>query len=215
VKNDHQQAILSFIRSLGKARPDSSQSWLNLYAGNSKAARLRKHNLQCYLEQMANRQPRLLMLGEAPGYKGCRLTGVPFSSECLIHEHSFFRNGGYLLLHNPEKLQSEQSARIVWEALDDFDLLPLIWNIFPFHPHVPGNNKSNRTPTKKELELGRPYLEQLLDIFPITHILAVGKKAAMMLGKGNIPHTCLRHPAHGGKTQFREGLAAFLTKNQQ
>lgn len=214
MKNDHRQAILHFIRSLGKIRPEAGQSWSNLYAGRSKASRLRRHNLQRYLEQLAARQPRLLFLGEAPGYKGCRLTGVPFSSEKLIHNHPFFRQQGYELLHENDKLQSEQSARIVWEALDDFEVLPLIWNIFPFHPHAPGNSKSNRTPTKKELELGQPYLEQLLEIFPIAHILAVGKKAAMMLEKEDIPHSCLRHPAHGGKTQFREQLAAFLKKNQ-
>lgn len=40
----------------------------------------RRGNLADYLRLMARREPTLLLVGEAPGYRGCRLTGIPFTS---------------------------------------------------------------------------------------------------------------------------------------
>lgn len=45
----------------------------------ARLARLRAH-LDC--------SPEYLLIGEAPGYQGCRFSGVPFASEALVLEGS-------------------------------------------------------------------------------------------------------------------------------
>jgi hypothetical protein len=45
----------------------------NLYFGDSRESEIRKNNLRVYLTKMKVVNPRFLILGEAPGYKGCRL----------------------------------------------------------------------------------------------------------------------------------------------
>ena len=62
----------------------SSATVFNPYAGVDELSAMRRHNLSLYLRRMAERQPRLLLLGEAPGYRGCRVTGVPFTSESIL-----------------------------------------------------------------------------------------------------------------------------------
>ena len=52
-----------------------------------KRNQLRRHNLTRYLSAMEQSRPTLLLVGEAPGYRGCRLTGIPFtSSHTLVQE---------------------------------------------------------------------------------------------------------------------------------
>jgi uracil-DNA glycosylase len=78
--------------------------------------------------------------------------------------------------------------------------------MFPFHPHKNGNTRSNRTPEEEELKQGLKILDELLKLFDIKTIVAVGKKAESQI-KGC---TDIRHPANGGKNEFVEGLASVL-----
>jgi len=39
---------------------------------------------------MTEIKPTKLLLGEAPGYKGCGITGIAFSSERILTENEFF-----------------------------------------------------------------------------------------------------------------------------
>lgn len=177
---------------------------------------LRKRNLELYLAEMQARKPRYLLLGEAPGHRGALRTGIPFSCESLLHSHPFFQNRDYVIEPVGEQLQIENSALVVWHVLDKHPLLPIIWNIFPFHPHEPGNPDSNRTPKKSELELGKEILLDLLQVFPVGHIAAVGRKAESMTMRSgsNLPPEVqyIRHPARGGGALFASHLAEFLQK---
>ena len=44
---------------------------------------LRRMNLELYLRKIADSEPKVLLLGEAPGYQGMRTTGIPFT-HCQI-----------------------------------------------------------------------------------------------------------------------------------
>jgi uracil-DNA glycosylase len=151
-------------------------------------------------------QPNTLLLGEAPGYKGCRITGVPFTSERVLTEVSFFKDQGYQCLHQPDQLESEISATIVWKELARYSDKPLIWNIFPFHPHASNDQRSNRPPNKQELEIGTHFLIALLAIFPVEKIIALGRKAESQIKKLGYEYAYVRHPARGGKNKFMAGL---------
>src|SRR5205823_6053994 len=72
----------NFIEKL--ARVPQSCSLTNQYAFSGEANSIRRANLRLYLEQMASLRPVALLVGEAPGYRGCRLTGIPFTSEFII-----------------------------------------------------------------------------------------------------------------------------------
>ena len=193
----------------------SSATVFNPYAGVDELSAMRRHNLSLYLRRMAERQPRLLLLGEAPGYRGCRVTGVPFTSESILLDEACplglfgaaagFRGGG-------GRLQREASATAVWSALADLNRLPLLWNAFPYHPHRPDEPDSNRPPTAAELATGRELVVLLLDLFAIERVIAVGNKAAVALEQWGIDAAKVRHPSHGGRTIFRRELTVLLAE---
>lgn len=205
--------IDDFIQQLAAAKEPANA--FNPYAHGSSTNDARRHNLHLYLSQMAQRQPRCLLVGEAPGYRGGRLTGIPFVSPFIL------QNGtgkallgdwrGYQPADEWLAISKEATATIVWETLVGLPQLPLLWNVFPFHPHKPGSVQSNRAPTKQEIEMGRPFLYRLLAIYPIKTIIAVGAKADTALTTWDIPHHKVRHPAHGGKTAFQSGIKALVS----
>lgn len=211
--------IASFIKAL-KKHPGSDE-FDNLYRGNSHLSRLRRENLHIYLTLMQKLSPRLMLVGEAPGYKGCKLTGVPFSSENLLMKEESHPVFGvqhlYRCLPTHKTLEKENSAKMVWEELDKYEEIPLIWNIFPYHPHQKDQAHSNRAPRVGEIRLGQVFVEKLIRMFPITHIAAVGRKAHKGLSEldlGPRELRYLRHPSYGGKRDFVQGLAEFMAPPQ-
>ncbi len=182
----------------------------NQYSPHQPENAARRHNLRHYLHQMQQRQPTTLLVGEAPGYRGCRLTGVPFVSPDVLQVGTpcglFGVDNGWQAIDEWPKIQREASATIVWETLAEVRSYPLLWNAFPFHPHQPGRPQSNRTPKRSELAWGRPFLDQLLQIFSIQTIVAMGNKAEQALTGWGIDHSKVRHPSHGGKLAFKRGV---------
>lgn len=206
----------SFLEDL--AAVELAGSAFNQYARRGPAARanaVRRGNLRRYFEQLDQRHPSALLVGEAPSYRGGRLTGVPFVSEtillCGIEEIGIFgAKRGYRRTGEFERLSTEASATIVWATIRHIQPLPLLWNAFPFHPYRGGNQRTNRMPGKKELRIGQPFLQRLLDLFPIEKIIAVGNQAAKTLSALGIEHARVRHPSQGGKVKFVQGLRALL-----
>lgn len=190
----------------------------NQYAvGNSNNA-IRLANLRHYLNIMRERKPTYLLVMEAPGYRGCRLTGLPVTSRKImlegVPELAIFGEGqGFkdVMDKGFENVHGEQSATIVWETLADLDVLPLIWNTFPFHPRKGDNPRSNRRPRKAETTLGSRYLHDVVDYFKPEVIVAVGNVAEeTMMGVG-INCLKVRHPAQGGKKDFVAGVSKIFT----
>lgn len=199
--------ISQFIDQLANATPPSNCA--NPYDCERPFAALRRHNLQTYLKLMAQQQPQLLLIGEAPGYRGCRLTGIPFVSPHILAGLDK-RFGLSTDLFQPASewthIQREASATVVWRTVGTWQPLPLFWNIFPFHPYQPGKPQSNRTPKAGEIRAGRPFLTQMRHLFPHTKLIAVGKKAAITLARWEMTFTAVRHPSHGGAKQFQSAL---------
>ena len=139
--------------------------------------------LAAYLESRADAP--LLLVGEAAGYRGARVSGIPFTSERQL------TGAG----------PAEASATIVQRVLDDLALGPLalLWNLVPTHPHRPGEPGSNRRPTPAEVAAARPFLEALARG---RRVVPVGRLAHAALGGAYV-----RHPSHGGAAGFRAGLA--------
>lgn len=193
------------------ARVETPPDLYNHYAYGLEENAIRRQNLLLYLKRMDQLRPRLLLVGEAPGYRGSRLTGVPFTSEHLLMHNVkgltlFGQENGYRLPQVEGPLRKEATATIIWQTLLGIGEYALGWNAIPFHPHKSGNEQSNRTPTKRELLLGEPHLLAMLELFPVERIVAVGNKAADSLAKMGVAHQKVRHPAQGGKALFVQGM---------
>jgi hypothetical protein len=145
-------------------------------------ARLRRERLRQYLEARADAP--LLLVGEAPGYRGTRVSGVPFTSERQLSGTG----------------PAEATATVVHRVLAELGIEAetLLWNAVPAHPHLPGRPLTNRRPNRAEVEAGRPFLAALA---AGRRVVAVGRVAGAALGLPSI-----RHPARGGAVAFREGL---------
>ena len=198
----HNKRIQSFVEKL--AQQNVFENTTNQFSYDFASNEIRRNNLIHYLLLMYERKPKILLVSEAPGYLGMKLTGVPFSSERTLLNHTFYSgNNNFRVEFNGI---TEPSATIVWNVLDAIGYIPLMFPAFPFHPNGVGNPKSNRQPTDAELEIGEKYLLELIDIFGIKKFLAVGRKAEFTLSKMNIVAPYVRHPANGGANKFRIGL---------
>lgn len=208
--------IDAFIRRLAEA-PTAPDAY-NQFASGPATNALRRANLRRYLGDVARRQPQTLLVMEAPGYRGSRLTGVPVTSRNIllngIPELAMFGvERGYQDVPEPgfERIRGEQSATIVWGTLRQLGIVPLIWNAFPFHPHRPDQPLTNRRPRAGEIALGTSFLRDLLESFAPSRVVAVGNVAYETLTAMQVPCLRVRHPAQGGKNDFVSGLVAHLS----
>ncbi len=198
--------IADFVRSLTD-RPNTRDVY------NPYRISLARDNLVQYLRLVAAQPGRpVLLVGEALGYRGGRLTGIPFSSERLLRQapHPLLRALRERV--HVEGEASEATATLVWGALAGRRRLPLFWNAFPFHPHRPDCPDSNRAPTGAEVAEGQAYLRRLVATYRPRLVAGLGKKGYLAAQRA-LPDarvSPLRHPSYGGKREFERGLASLL-----
>jgi uracil-DNA glycosylase family 4 len=139
--------------------------------------------LETYLDARADAP--IVLVGEAAGYRGARVSGLPFTSERQLTGRG----------------PAEATATIVHRVLAELGLEEevMLWNVVPTHP---GTERSNRRPTRIEVEAGLPFLAELRRG---RRPIAVGRIAHAVLGGPYV-----RHPSHGGARQFREGIDRAL-----
>jgi uracil-DNA glycosylase len=169
----------SFVAELARARIGAT---FNQYEASPELrARLVK-----YLAE--RKSARFLLVGEAAGYRGARVSGLPFTSERQLTGTG----------------PGEASATIVQSVLAELgaELEVVLWNLVPTHPHLPGKPSSNRRPNREEVEAARPFLHRLARG---RRVVPIGRLAHAELGGPYI-----RHPAHGGAREFRAALIQLL-----
>lgn len=177
-------------------------------AGNGPAEKLERLALHLDCD------PEFILAGEAPGYQGCRYSGIAFTSERLLGEGVIPRIPASSRRLSTRRLPfSEPSATIVWKTLYRLGIAErtILWNAMQLHPYRPDNLWSNRTPTLSEISLGEPALRMLIAAFPSAKIVAVGKKSEGLLQEMGIPTAgSVRHPANGGAMKFAAGLKDLM-----
>ncbi len=216
MQTPYDSQIEALIADLASAQMPADA--FNQYGLGDENNAIRRSNLRLYLRLMAARSPRTLLLLEAPGYRGCRLTGVPVTSRKVLLGGLpalgiFGRGEGFRDVADVgfERVYGEQSATIVWGALSAMGALPLIWNTFPFHPHKPGQALSNRKPRAGEIALSLEFLRRALALSRYEQVIAIGNVAHETLCAAGIACHKVRHPAHGGKQDFVAGLSKLLS----
>lgn len=199
---------IEFVQYLqGIETPDNNS--FNFYRQSYRASDdelLVSNNLERYLAKMQKLNPTVLLVGEAPGYKGCKLTGIPFTSEYQVVHDEFFADGFEVL--NGESIDKEKSATVVWSVLSQVKNKPLMWNIYPFHPLA--INGRNGKPRSRDIKLGRDILDQLLQMFNIKEIYCLGCKASNAMCYHPLFRGYIRHPSHGGKNECIVRLREIL-----
>ncbi|GAB3575381.1 hypothetical protein GCM10027406_06790 [Leifsonia lichenia] len=177
--------------------------------GDDELGRMRERNLRRYLAAVDG--ATVLLLAEAPGWRGMTVTGVPFVSarEAAAGGPARLAVPGLELPEHPEA-PWEASSRVVWATLADWrGPLPLTWPIFPHHPFVAGDPRTNRTPRPAEVRDGTPVALELARAFGIETIVAVGRKAQGALAAEGVDAPAVRHPAQGGARAFTEQVLAL------
>lgn len=188
---------------------------------SEKSPSIRADQLQRYLAERIGRA-RVILCAEALGYKGGHFTGIAMTSErILLNNHvkagvtanDVIVGGGQrtsrITKQSPALGSTEITASIVWGALksqgiDTRDVV--LWNAFALHP-MGAESLTNRKPTRRERQLGKPLLEQFLAMFPGSRTIAVGEVSYEMLVDLDVHVTGkVRHPANGGATAFRNGM---------
>jgi len=154
----------------------------NFYRLGERAPLLRER-LERYLDERAHAP--FLVVGEAPGFRGTRVSGIPLTSERQLTGVG----------------PAEATATIVHRVLAEHGAEEevLLWNVVPTHP---GEERSNRPPTRAEAEAGVVFARVLARG---RVVVPVGRVAQALLGGAYV-----RHPSHGGAAAFRAGLAAAL-----
>jgi uracil-DNA glycosylase len=155
----------------------------NQYAAGPRAHLLRAR-LAAYLRSRADAP--ILLVGEAPGYRGARISGLPFTSERQLTGTG----------------PAEATATIVQRVLAELGVMDrvLLWNVVPTHP---GTEVSNRRPTTEEVAIGVEFAARLAEG---RRVVAVGRVAARALERPYV-----RHPSRGGAARFADGLMTALS----
>lgn len=177
------------------------------------AARQRRRNLEAYLERVG--QPRLVLLGEALGFRGGRFSGIAFTSERQLAGREERRlpwasDPPFRPTSRNPALWLEPSGSVVWDAIGSEARGTLLWNSFPWHPPGAAGPLSNRTPERSLFLANLHILERLLEEVDGARIVAVGRTAQAALAAAGIEAPAVRHPAHGGAALFREQLRPLV-----
>ncbi|MCB9894195.1 MAG: uracil-DNA glycosylase [Planctomycetes bacterium] len=170
----------------------------------------RRENLRRYLRSLS--APKYAFIGIAPGYRGARFTGVPFSDE-----HRLCLTGScYDRTSKRENAYREATAGVVLDLLGTRTDV-VCWNIVPWHPHKPGEPLSNAEPDAETINYGLEALEFFFNrLYADTKVVTVGQLPARALegfkvqGKSLDIVANFRHPAHGGANEFRRKTAELL-----
>ena len=193
-----------FIAALSCVRlSDRACNQYSRFDGDLRGNAIRRRNLKRYLEEMDAIGPDTLLVGEAPSYRGGRLTGIAFLSERIMLD---LLGPRYRKATTGDELSTEASATMVWSVIREMHPRPLLWNAFPFHPFHRGNPRSNRVPDKSEIDIGQHFLRALIRLYGFRNVVAIGNQAAQSLTRMDIAHEKVRHPSQGGKTKFVAGM---------
>ena len=116
--------IVDVVGELAKAEIGAT---FNFYRNGPRANR-RRRRLREYLASRA--EAPVLLVGEAPGYRGARVSGIPFTSERQLTGTG----------------PAEATATIVRAVLAELGIEEqvLLWNVVPTHP---GTATTNRRPS--------------------------------------------------------------------
>ncbi|WP_084213677.1 uracil-DNA glycosylase [Pseudomonas sp. SHC52] len=175
------------------------------------AAVYRRTNLRTYLSASAKIGVDTIWMGRDLGYRGGRRTGLALTDEFHLPEMAKVYPGCSSRQATKGPVIAERTAAEIWGVLKVIDTPPLLWNVFPFHPHESQNPFTNRRFTARELALVSELNNSLIKWLKVRRIVAIGQDAANYAAAFGVEVLTVRHPSYGGVRDFREGMSRIYS----
>lgn len=200
----------SFVKALRDIRLENT---FNPYADTCPihdrrgAPTSRSEMLQNMLEAAVHREVDSIWIGRDLGYRGGRRTGLALTDDVHVEIHAA-RWGLKMVRPTKGEAVAERTAAVIWRILRQVDTPVFLWNVFPLHPHDPGDPFSNRSHTSKEAALGEDLLLHLIQLLRPKRLIAIGNDAAHSALRlaANQEVIKVRHPSYGGQSEFLAGM---------
>jgi hypothetical protein len=202
----------AFVKALSEMKFDNV---FNPYADTcpihdlANAASARRRNLRGYLKAALEIGVDTIWMGRDLGYRGGRRTGLALTDEYHLDEMTKRYPGSNFIQATMGPAVAERTASEIWSVLRSVALPPLLWNVFPFHPHEPDNPFSNRKFTARELREVGEMNEILIKWLNVRRVVAIGQDAFHYASRFDIDVVAIRHPSYGGINEFRSGMSAL------
>ena len=206
---DASQAIESFLEELSifKAHAVFNPWGENCeWADVHESFHVRRRNLRTVLYACAAAEEVDLWVGRDLGWRGGRRTGVPFVDEYALTAYAQSIDLTVLEKATASAAMKERTATEIHEARVRVGRKLFFWNVFPFHPHVEGDARSNRMHTRREREIGTKLLEQVLGLLPLRYVITVGNDATSAAREAGVNCLHVRHPSYGGQHDFHRQI---------
>lgn len=144
-----------------------------------------------------------LWIGRDFGHRGGRRTGLAFTDDAHFETH-LARWGLAAQRATKGEVVKEQTAAIVWSLLAAIEARIFLWNVFPLHPHAPGDPFSNRAHTARERAAGEMLLAELIALLRPDRLVAIGADARASVARIAPDKDLIgvRHPSFGGREKF-------------
>lgn len=164
--------------------------------------------LRSLLRSAEAQQVDSFWIGRDLGFRGGRRTGLALTDDCHIRQHG---ERWHLAFSRPTQGQAvkERTASVIWGQLSDIDARIFLWNVFPFHPHHPGDAFSNRAHNAAERRIGLEILNELIKLLRPKHVVCIGSDAANSVERLRFRASTykVRHPSYGGQSAFCRQIA--------
>lgn len=167
---------------------------------------VRRRNLRRYLQAIDDLKTDTIWMGRDLGYRGGRRTGLALTDELHLGQLGRIYPGADAAKATKGPAVAERTAAEIWAILGRLKRPPLLWNVFPFHPHEPGSELSNRKFSARELAAVSDLNVQLVAWLGIKRIICIGQDASTYAKSFGIEVGCVRHPSYGGIADFRDGM---------
>lgn len=171
------------------------------------AAGTRRRNLRNYLVAVKSLGVDTIWMGRDLGYRGGRRTGLAFTDDFHLEEVQSLFPGASVSRATKGSVVAERTATEIWGALRALEQAPMLWNVFPLHPHEPNSQLSNRKFTALELAQVEELNSALIEWLGIRRIICIGQDAANYAKRFTNHVSVVRHPSYGGVADFRRGIA--------
>ncbi|MBI4430559.1 MAG: uracil-DNA glycosylase [Candidatus Omnitrophica bacterium] len=167
------------------------------------APKLRRKALLALLHAAVQTEIDSLWIGRDLGYRGGRRTGLALTDEMHMHSHAVRWHIVVKRVTNGTPV-AERTAAVIWSVLALIKTPIFLWNVFPLHPHEPGDPFSNRSHNSREREAGESLLADLILMIQPRRLIAIGNEAMRAAQHVANSHEIIqvRHPSYGGQTVF-------------